>query len=396
MHHDLRRLSEPETLFSGSVLLARVEAAEGHGRGAVEQLGATMLARTTDDEQRAELYYWLWKLAESERGGSPRSTAPYTTDLYATLRSTSTTTYRRTERSWRSTHECIQSNELRVFISSTFRDLQEEREHLIKKIFPEIRSLCRERGITFTEVDLRWGLTEEERARAGDPHLSGGDRSLPPILHRHHRRTLRLCPGAASSIHKDPELLAHIHGWRMRRWRRHRSSTWSSAMACSMSERGGRQRRAKDAERTGAVLFRQPASDVSMQESGDEEWNGRGWRNLKQRVRRAGLPVEEFRDPASLGEMIFDELVRIIDGLRRRQAPDAARARSASATSRSPQPPPGLHPECEVPEATERVRRGQSAEGSESEGKGVRFGSLPDVIRFPDASTPNPARANQR
>jgi len=57
-------------------------------------------------------------------------------------------------------------NELRVFISSTFRDLQEEREHLVKKIFPEIRARCRERGITFTEVDLRWGLTEEE-ARLG-------------------------------------------------------------------------------------------------------------------------------------------------------------------------------------------------------------------------------------
>jgi tetratricopeptide (TPR) repeat protein len=55
-------------------------------------------------------------------------------------------------------------NELRVFISSTFRDLQEEREHLIKKIFPEIRALCRERGIVFTEVDLRWGLTDEQLA----------------------------------------------------------------------------------------------------------------------------------------------------------------------------------------------------------------------------------------
>ncbi|MEZ4785686.1 MAG: tetratricopeptide repeat protein [Candidatus Kapaibacterium sp.] len=55
-----------------------------------------------------------------------------------------------------------QSNELRVFISSTFRDLGEEREHLVKKIFPEIRALCRQRGITFTEVDLRWGLTEED------------------------------------------------------------------------------------------------------------------------------------------------------------------------------------------------------------------------------------------
>ena len=54
-----------------------------------------------------------------------------------------------------------QSNELRLFISSTFRDMQEEREHLVKKIFPEIRALCRERGIAFTEIDLRWGLTDE-------------------------------------------------------------------------------------------------------------------------------------------------------------------------------------------------------------------------------------------
>jgi len=53
-------------------------------------------------------------------------------------------------------------SDLRVFVSSTFQDLQEEREHLMKKIFPEIRALCRERGVTFTEIDLRWGLTEEE------------------------------------------------------------------------------------------------------------------------------------------------------------------------------------------------------------------------------------------
>ena len=55
----------------------------------------------------------------------------------------------------------LQTNELRLFISSTFRDMQEEREHLVKKVFPEIRAICRERGITFTEVDLRWALTEE-------------------------------------------------------------------------------------------------------------------------------------------------------------------------------------------------------------------------------------------
>ena len=58
--------------------------------------------------------------------------------------------------------DSLLSPDLRVFISSTFRDLNDEREHLIRKVFPEIRSLCRERGVTFTEVDLRWGLTEEQ------------------------------------------------------------------------------------------------------------------------------------------------------------------------------------------------------------------------------------------
>jgi nephrocystin-3 len=54
--------------------------------------------------------------------------------------------------------------QIRVFISSTFRDMQAERELLIKRVFPELRSLCAKRFVTFTEVDLRWGITEEQAA----------------------------------------------------------------------------------------------------------------------------------------------------------------------------------------------------------------------------------------
>lgn len=54
---------------------------------------------------------------------------------------------------------------IRVFISSTFRDMQAERDLLIKKTFPELRKRCRERGVEFTEVDLRWGVTEEQAER---------------------------------------------------------------------------------------------------------------------------------------------------------------------------------------------------------------------------------------
>lgn len=55
-----------------------------------------------------------------------------------------------------------QRREIRLFISSTFTDMYEEREYLVKKIFPGIRSFCRERQVEFTEVDLRWGITNED------------------------------------------------------------------------------------------------------------------------------------------------------------------------------------------------------------------------------------------
>jgi hypothetical protein len=54
--------------------------------------------------------------------------------------------------------------EIRVFISSTFRDMQEEREELVKQIFPQLRRLCESRGVTWGEVDLRWGIPDEAKA----------------------------------------------------------------------------------------------------------------------------------------------------------------------------------------------------------------------------------------
>ena len=53
---------------------------------------------------------------------------------------------------------------IRVFVSSTFRDMQAEREVLIKQVFPAIRARCARRGVTFAEVDLRWGVTDEQKS----------------------------------------------------------------------------------------------------------------------------------------------------------------------------------------------------------------------------------------
>lgn len=57
------------------------------------------------------------------------------------------------------------NRQIRLFVSSTFRDMQRERDVLMKLVFPRLRRLCEDRGVTFTEVDLRWGITEEQAHR---------------------------------------------------------------------------------------------------------------------------------------------------------------------------------------------------------------------------------------
>lgn len=45
--------------------------------------------------------------------------------------------------------------------------MHEERDYLIKKVFPEVRQACRARQVVFTEIDLRWGVTAEEAEQGG-------------------------------------------------------------------------------------------------------------------------------------------------------------------------------------------------------------------------------------
>ncbi|CAG5136130.1 unnamed protein product [Candidula unifasciata] len=52
----------------------------------------------------------------------------------------------------------MESNTVHVFVSSTFTDFFNEREVLVKKVFPELKEWCQERGQKLIECDLRWGI----------------------------------------------------------------------------------------------------------------------------------------------------------------------------------------------------------------------------------------------
>ncbi|XP_041095472.1 telomerase protein component 1 isoform X2 [Polyodon spathula] len=55
---------------------------------------------------------------------------------------------------------------VRVFVSSTFRDMHGERDLLVRSVFPELRLRAARLCVSLQEVDLRWGITEEESNRA--------------------------------------------------------------------------------------------------------------------------------------------------------------------------------------------------------------------------------------
>ena len=54
---------------------------------------------------------------------------------------------------------------IRIFISSTFLDMQNERDVLNQDVFPVIKGALDQLGVDFTIVDLRWGITKEDQIK---------------------------------------------------------------------------------------------------------------------------------------------------------------------------------------------------------------------------------------
>lgn len=59
----------------------------------------------------------------------------------------------------------IENRQVRIFLSSTFSDMQEERSELVKT-FNKLKIEANRRNVAFSVLDLRWGITDEE-ARSG-------------------------------------------------------------------------------------------------------------------------------------------------------------------------------------------------------------------------------------
>ncbi|PAA72504.1 hypothetical protein BOX15_Mlig011887g1 [Macrostomum lignano] len=53
------------------------------------------------------------------------------------------------------------SNVIRIFTSSTFTDTKHERNRLMVDVYPKLKAFCRQLGLEFQVVDMRWGVRFE-------------------------------------------------------------------------------------------------------------------------------------------------------------------------------------------------------------------------------------------
>lgn len=51
---------------------------------------------------------------------------------------------------------------IKIFVSSTFSDMQSEQDMIRKKVLPRLRHFSRKMGQDVSIVDLRWGISGED------------------------------------------------------------------------------------------------------------------------------------------------------------------------------------------------------------------------------------------
>lgn len=196
---------------------------------------------------------------------------------------------------------------IRVFVSSTFRDMHAEREELVKRVFPRFRKRCEERGVSFEYVDLRWGITEEQAGRAGvlpiclaevekcRPYFIGilGER-YGSVPNRIDERALQSHPWLAGYSDRSLTELEIMHG---------------------VLNHPGSRDRAFFYFRAPTPSGRDPGPESS--DAGPEDPSARAKLDaLKSRIRAGGFTVREgYTGPGALGVLVFDDLTTMLDRL---------------------------------------------------------------------------------
>jgi tetratricopeptide (TPR) repeat protein len=201
--------------------------------------------------------------------------------------------------------------------------MQAERDELAKHVFPELRHACGSRRVVWADVDLRWGVTDEQRA----------DGRVLPICLEEIRNCHPFFLGllgdrygcddfelAETLLEAEPWLAEHPG-----------CSITELEMLCGALEAVPRPQHAFFYLRSPEYLASLPAERRALLSDGPRpgeveaigrrEAERRAARRrerlaeLKERVRSSGFTVRDYQDPRHLGELIRNDLTAVIDRL---------------------------------------------------------------------------------
>ncbi len=193
--------------------------------------------------------------------------------------------------------------QVRVFISSTFYDMQAERDALVKRVFPELRRRCRGLQVEFVGVDLRWGITEEQAARG----------EVLPVCFAEIEKCRPYFVGLlgdryGSSLPRIPEAIMERHPW-LERFRQ-RSAT-ELEIRHAVLEGGRPAVRAMFYFRRSGKVEHGGKAKIKAADAGENP--ERLLEGLKEEIRRGGFPVrEDYAEVGTLENWLLEELWQAI------------------------------------------------------------------------------------
>jgi nephrocystin-3 len=193
---------------------------------------------------------------------------------------------------------------IRVFLSSTFRDFGEERDLLVRKVFPTLRAKLQSRFVDLVDVDLRWGITEEEAERGEvlPICLSEIDRARPYFIGFLGERYGWVPPPDAypsNVLESQPWLEEHRGG---------KSVTELEILHGVLN----------NPHMEGRALFYFRSFEYSSSKGGDyiasSPTDEVSQSILKETIRQSGFPVyEDYKSPEHLAEILEQDLWEILD-----------------------------------------------------------------------------------
>ena len=199
------------------------------------------------------------------------------------------------------------NREIRIFLSSTFSDMQEERNYLTKKIFPRITEICEKRQIRFSVLDLRWGITEEE-SRTG---------KVIEICMDEIKRTkpyfIGLLGGRYGWIPTEEETVRNRHLTEKYPW----IPEYMKA-GCSITEIEMQFAALKETENIEAFFFLRDMDSVPArfrEKEGSPEMEKLGQLRSKvlEQSRKGRCTADTYRDMSGLGRVVQERLLAMID-----------------------------------------------------------------------------------